>query len=474
MTFSSFIFSKNPARRPWAAVGISCITLLMLTSVAFGQSAPDDLAAAERLAAEGSTGRAVQQFRNLHRRYAGSNEAATGLFRAAELLEQQNDYRRAFEVLQTLLEEYPRSPDFELAVESQFRIATLYMEGDVKGRFLGIPTGTAHGRAEEMFKTVLEIAPYTRIAPMAQFNLGLVQQKQAKSAEAIRSFQAVIDKYPTSPVAADAQFQIGYVYLQTAGDGQYDQTAADRAREAFQDFLIRYPQHEKSSQAQANLAEIEGRATESLISVARFYERRRNFRAAIIYYRRVLAEQPGTPEAAEADAKIPQLEAMLSGEDSSATAPVPTTPEPVVEATRPERVTAPEPVETADILPTPPAAAPTPEPVEVPEIAQPEPIAGEPTTTTVDVVETEQPPAPAAAEATPAPRPTAPQPRSQAQTAPDEEEETYKGATQLERDLARRRAEILRRSQAEGGDLRPPQPRSSQDDLQPVPSQPAQ
>ena len=48
-------------------------------------------------------------------------------------------------------------------------------------------------------------------------------------------------------------YQIGYVYFQASRETGYDQTAAVRAQEAFDDFLLRYPNSEKVPQAQDNL-----------------------------------------------------------------------------------------------------------------------------------------------------------------------------------------------------------------------------
>src|SRR5947209_11505602 len=106
----------------------------------------------------------------------------------------------------------------------------------------------------------------------------------------------VIEKFPNDPVPADAQYQIGYNWFTAARSGTKDIAATNNARTAFQDFLFRYPNSEKTAQARANLAQLEHRAIGRAFDVARYYDKQKAYRAAVIYYNEGIRQQPGSAE----------------------------------------------------------------------------------------------------------------------------------------------------------------------------------
>src|SRR6202043_2466140 len=78
-----------------------------------------------------------------------------------------------------------------------------------------------------------------------------------------------------------------------------------------QDYLFRYPNTEKAPQARANLQQLEHKSTSSSFDVARFYDKQKAYRAAVIYYNEVIRQQPGSAESERAKRRIDQLRAKL-------------------------------------------------------------------------------------------------------------------------------------------------------------------
>jgi outer membrane protein assembly factor BamD len=95
--------------------------------------------------------------------------------------------------------------------------------------------------------------------------------------------------------------------LTAARHGTKDFAATTRARTAFQDFLFRYPNSEKAAQARANLEQLEHKQTINSFKVAKFYDKQKNFRAAVIYYNEVIRQQPGSTESEQAKKRIDEL-----------------------------------------------------------------------------------------------------------------------------------------------------------------------
>ncbi len=266
----------------------------------------------ESLERAGNPSRALASYKEIANRYPGTASAPRALFRMAKMQEVDRP-QDAFKIYQKLIENYPQSPDFAAAIESQYKIAALFLDGR-KVRLLGFPMLPSMAKAEEMFEQVLKNAPFTQWAPLAQFGLGQALEKQGKHQEAIAAYQLVVDKFPASDVADDALYQIGYVYQSVSKGGEYDQSATEKAQDAFQDFAIRYPESEKITQAAENISSLETKQTQSSLSIGKFYEKTRNPRAAAIYYRLAIDEAPQSAEGQEAAKRLAQLEAKLGRE----------------------------------------------------------------------------------------------------------------------------------------------------------------
>lgn len=259
---------------------------------------------------EGNIKRAIKAYKNVVRQHPRDALAAGALYRAAQLQEQEHDYLAAADSFRQLVERYPNSPHFDEAIDAQFRIGEIYLAGK-KLKILGIPITSALDRAVTIFANVVRTAPYGKYTARAQFNIGLAREKQHIPEMAIEAYQAVVDKFPNEPVAADAQYQIGYIWFMAARKGTTDLAAATNAKTAFQDFLFRYPNSEKAPQARANLAALEHKETTSSYEVAKYYDKQKYYRAAVIYYNEVIRQQPGSTESDRAKKRIGELRAKV-------------------------------------------------------------------------------------------------------------------------------------------------------------------
>ena len=259
---------------------------------------------------EGNIKRAIKAYKSLVKHHPKDTLASAALYRSAQLQEQLHDYTPAAESFSQLVEKYPGSPHFEEAIEAQFRVGEIYLNGK-KLKFLGIPLASALDRAVTIFANVVRTAPYGKYTARAQFDIGLAREKQGANDAALQAYQAVADKFPNEPVAVDAQYQIGYIWFTAAQTGTKDAAASANAKTAFQDFLFHYPKSEKAAQARANLDILEHKQTANSYKVAKFYDKQKYYRAAVIYYNEVIRQQPGSEESNEAKKRIDQLRAKF-------------------------------------------------------------------------------------------------------------------------------------------------------------------
>jgi outer membrane protein assembly factor BamD len=262
---------------------------------------------------KGDLKRAVGAYRIIIRKYPKDALAPGAGYRAAELLEQIHSYLSAAAAYEYVVLKYPTSPHFNDAIEAQFRIGEMYLNGK-KIKFLGISVANSLDHAVTIFASIIRTAPYGKYTARAQFDIGRAREKEGANDAAIEAYQAVVEKFPNSPVAPDAQYQLAYIWFTAAREGTKDLAAAAKARTGFQDFLFRFPNSEKAAQARANLLLLDHKQTSSSLDIAKYYDKQKYYRAAVIYYNEVIRQQPGSTESEKARARLDELKKKLGEE----------------------------------------------------------------------------------------------------------------------------------------------------------------
>jgi tetratricopeptide (TPR) repeat protein len=144
----------------------------------------DQLAAADGFADSGDLDKAITTYRYIAKSAPGSKEAPSAQYRLAKQLNNKGEFEAAFKEYQNLLKKYPQTPDFEQSVADQIEIANAFLKGR-RVKMLGLRLMPSMEKAEEMYTAILKSAPYSKHAPVTQFNLGLAFEKQGKAKEAI-------------------------------------------------------------------------------------------------------------------------------------------------------------------------------------------------------------------------------------------------------------------------------------------------
>jgi outer membrane protein assembly factor BamD len=260
--------------------------------------------------AQGDIKGALKAYRSLVRKYPRDALAAGSAFRYAQLEEKNGDYLRAADAYRVVVEKYPKSPNFAEAIEAQFRIGEMYLNGK-KVKVFGIPIKVSMDRAMGIFAAIVRTAPYGKYTARAQFDIGLAAEKQGNAEAAVKAYTAVTEKFPDDPIAVDAQYQIGYLWFNSTRSGVRDAKATANAKIGFQDFLYKYPKSEKAAQAKENLRLLEQKQTTNSFSIAKFYDKQKNYRAAVIYYNDVIRQQPGSSASDQAKRRVDQLRAKV-------------------------------------------------------------------------------------------------------------------------------------------------------------------
>ncbi len=252
----------------------------------------------------GKISAAISGYKKTVRRFPKSTVAAAASYKIGFLLEKQQNLSAASDAYERLILNYPHSTDFNAALEAEYHIGTLYLDGIRTKVFGVVPLVTTRQRAVAVFTVITRNAPFSKYAPVAQFGIGQSFAYAGDNKAAITAYQECVDKYPTDPVAADALYQIGFAYMTMMRAHSYDRSDAQGAREAFEDFLAAYPNHEKSAQAKENLAALGNVQTGGSLKIADYYYKQKLFRAAVVYYNDVIRQQPNSPDSTKAKTRL--------------------------------------------------------------------------------------------------------------------------------------------------------------------------
>lgn len=271
--------------------------------------AQEELRRGEGLENAGKLDAALKVFRQIVKSHELTVAAPKAQLHVGHILERQGDFPAAFKAYSDYTAKFPRGTDLDAVVEAQFNIAKMYLGGK-KTKLLGVPVAPSYHRAEEMFADIVKRAPYHRLAGMAQFNVGQALEKQGKPTEAIAAYQDVVKRYPGDAVAADAQYQLGYVQFREAQSGSYDQSARLKAKESFEEFVNRNPRSEKVAQARENIDSLTGAELKSTMDIAKFYDKTKNYKAAVVYYNEIVRSAAGSPESDQARKRIDELRSI--------------------------------------------------------------------------------------------------------------------------------------------------------------------
>jgi len=265
---------------------------------------------AQAAEAKGDISGAIKAYRTIVKKHPHDTLAGGSAYRLGQLLEQTHKYLPAADAYAVLCEKYSKSEHFEDAVTALFRIGEMYLTGQ-KTKILGITVKSGLEQAADIFTMIIRTAPYDKYTARAQFDLGRAREKQGQNEAAIAAYQAVVEKFPDDPIAVDAQYQIGYIWSKASTSGTYDPAAATKSKTAFEDFLARYPNSEKASQAKQNLKKMEHKQSSTAYDIAKFYDKQKQYRAAAIYYNEVIRTQPGSTEGEKAKKRISELRAKV-------------------------------------------------------------------------------------------------------------------------------------------------------------------
>ncbi len=245
-------------------------------------------------------------YRDVVKKYPLTTSAALSQYKVGHLYRVDGKQLKAFDAYQTFVENYKHSSAFAAAIKAQYEITRSGHDGSFKDKFIGIPRKLQPSELLEMYGKIIKNAPFSEFAPLSQFAIGEVYQEDKKDVAAIAAYQKMVNDYPRSSKAPEAQARIGEIGEKALEKGSEDTAKVEKARAAYNDLLIQFPNHALARNAEEGIARLKAGNVKKTFEIAKFYEKQGKGHSARIYYAQVA--QSGDPEfAAQAQEKLATL-----------------------------------------------------------------------------------------------------------------------------------------------------------------------
>lgn len=226
---------------------------------------------------------------------------------------------KAFKEYQKAIERYPKSQEYENIIEHQFAIAQRFLGGQWFKLWGVIPFFPSMDKTADMLAKIVRNGPYSDVGPAAQMAIGTAREKQKDYFLAVKAYEKAADTYHDQPeIASEALFRAAKAHEKQAKTAEYDQGAATQAIAAYTDFMALYPTDPRVEEAQGTIVTLKTEQARGAYRIAQFYDKKRRWDGARVYYNEVVSKDPNSEYAAAARKRLDLLRNVRS--------PVPQTP----------------------------------------------------------------------------------------------------------------------------------------------------
>ncbi|MFA6244862.1 MAG: outer membrane protein assembly factor BamD, partial [Candidatus Hydrogenedentales bacterium] len=259
---------------------------------------------ARSLMVQGDYKQAIRETEKFEDYYGSTEFADDNQFLRGEIRMAQDSLLDAAKEFQQVVTKYPESDLFEKVIEKQYAIGDLYYDKGTKGlektAWLHPFRKRPFKRAIDVYGMVIDNQPFTEAAAQAQYKLGLCHYTLKEYTEAAFEYQRVVEDYATSEYVDEAMYGLAMCYYDSSLPPAYDQAPSLLTVQAVDNFKEKFPSDGRVAELDEIKTKMLSAVAEQRLRTAKFYEKRRRFDSAAIYYEVVVEQFPGTPAASEA------------------------------------------------------------------------------------------------------------------------------------------------------------------------------
>ncbi len=259
---------------------------------------------------EGDFKRAADEFVRLTASYKDSDLAPEAQYYAGKSFEELGKYYFAYQNYQKTIENYPYTERMEEIVSKEYIIAGIFQNKE-EPKLMDLELSLSLERAIEIYKKVVQNSPFGPYADKALFEMASCYRRSSKYSEAIDAYEKIINDHPDSSLNDEAKYEVAYTMYEASKDPEYDQENTEEALEKFERIVKTTAIPAIQEEADSMLKELKAKKARSDFGVASFYEKQKQYKSAIIYYKDIVKKYPGTSAADEAKLRIDVLKGRV-------------------------------------------------------------------------------------------------------------------------------------------------------------------
>lgn len=235
---------------------------------------------------------------------------ADALFYSGVCFYHMRHYALADKHLSYYLELSGQTRHFDKVFEYKYLIAEKYRNGALRplfglNRFPKLaPSSTS---ALNLYDEVIVAMPAQEIAAKALYAKSKLLRKKREYEESIESLKALARRFPKHPLGAKAYLAISKIYLDKSYLEPQNPDYLSLAQVNLEKMKKSFPTAPQITALEENLLEMKEVYGKSLYDSGRFYERKKKFQAASIYYQNALSRYPGTEAAKLAELRLTDI-----------------------------------------------------------------------------------------------------------------------------------------------------------------------
>lgn len=254
---------------------------------------------------------AILQFTILSDHFPDLCEGQEALYFLAVSYYHTDEYELANDTFNLYLRNLGNPEHFEDAIFYKFSIACQFKDGACK-RLFGqkyLPKWSSGWEtASQMFDEVITAVPCHNLAAWSLFEKADMLFYENRLRESVETFQQVIRKFPKSELSPQSYVQIAKLYYSQCLKEKQNPDLLALAEINFRRFQQDFPGDTKCyAFLESNLNAMKEVYAGAFFETASFYERKGMNNAAVIYYRKTVAEFPNTIVAQQCQERISKI-----------------------------------------------------------------------------------------------------------------------------------------------------------------------
>lgn len=159
-------------------------------------------------------------------------------------------------------------------------------------------------QVESLFNEVITSLPKHDLGAKALYAKALFQEEKGSFTAAAETFQGLIQRFPKHYYAARSFVGLGRIYLRQSQAESPDEHLLDLARLNIKKYTAVFPQGEEEATLQQLYSEMEQVFAQRLLVAAKFFQKKRQKKAASLYVNKILCLYPETPAGKDAQKMI--------------------------------------------------------------------------------------------------------------------------------------------------------------------------